>query len=165
MTVITATTQLPADWAGLLKGYLYYVTKSYGGPAMQNFVLGGPLLSANAGGYIAKRNVHDWLYGAAMSHAACIWCSSHRSGLPSVFLVAQQHTGCCMMYSTSGHRGPASFPAGWVDPLLASGAGCSDCPAAKMSLTSAWETREAPMQVILRWFGIIHDDCCLTLRW
>lgn len=90
MTVITATTQLPADWAGLLKGYLYYVTKSYGGPAMQNFVLGGPLLSANAGGYIAKRNVHDWLYGAAMSHAACIWCSSHRSGLPSIFLVAQQ---------------------------------------------------------------------------
>jgi hypothetical protein len=82
VNVITATTQLSADWAGLLKGYLYYVTKSYGGPAMQDFVLGGPLLSANAGGYIAKRSVHDWLYGAAMSHAACICCSSRRCGAP-----------------------------------------------------------------------------------
>jgi hypothetical protein len=61
--VIVSTTQLPAAWVGLLKGYLYYVTSVYGGPAMQSFVLGGPLLSANAGGYIAKRSVHDWLYG------------------------------------------------------------------------------------------------------
>lgn len=49
----------------LLQGYLYYITGIYGGPAMQNFVLGGPLLSANAGGYVAKRSVHDWLYGEA----------------------------------------------------------------------------------------------------
>ena len=68
-----------------------------------------------------------------------------------------------MMYSTPVHRRAASFIAGWVDPLLASGAGCSDCPAAKMSLTSAWEMREAPMQVMLHWFGGVCQDCCLRL--
>ncbi len=45
------------------KGYLLYITKEYGGAAFQQFGLGGPLLSANAGGFIAKRSVHDWLYG------------------------------------------------------------------------------------------------------
>jgi hypothetical protein len=68
--VIATTTQLPVAWVGLLKGYLYYVTSVYGGPAMQNFVLGGPLLSANAGGFVAKRSVHDWLYGEAVSSRA-----------------------------------------------------------------------------------------------
>ena len=84
MDAISATTQLPANWAGLLKGYLYYVTKVYGGPAMQNFVLGGPLLSANAGGYIAKRSVHDWLYGASASQRPC-------SRVPDVAHVNMRH--------------------------------------------------------------------------
>lgn len=66
MEAINAATGLPTAWAALLKSYLYYITSVYGGPAFQQFGLGGPLLSPNAGGYIAKRSVHDWLYGEAL---------------------------------------------------------------------------------------------------
>lgn len=57
-------TGLPVAWVQLYSGYLLYVAKEYGGTAFQDLALGGPLLSENAGGFIAKRSVHDWLYGA-----------------------------------------------------------------------------------------------------
>lgn len=64
---ISATTGLPEPVCALLKGYLYYITGVYGGPAFQEFALGGPLLSPNAGGFIAKKNIHDWLYGEVVN--------------------------------------------------------------------------------------------------
>ncbi len=36
---------------------------------------------------------------------------------------------------------------GWVDPILAEGAGSAASPAAKMSLTFAFEYRDSPMQI------------------
>lgn len=63
-SAVAAATGLPVPWVQLYSGYLLYVAKVYGGPAFQMHALGGPLLSDNAGGYIAKRSVHDWLYGA-----------------------------------------------------------------------------------------------------
>ena len=61
---MAARTGLPVAWVRLYSGYLLYVAKEYGGTVFQDVVLGGPLLSRNAGGFIAKRSVHDWLYGA-----------------------------------------------------------------------------------------------------
>ncbi len=57
-------------WAELYQKYLFYVTAVYGKDGFQGTTVGagalkGPLLSPNAGGFIAKRSVYDWLYGGA----------------------------------------------------------------------------------------------------
>lgn len=52
-------------WVELYHNYLFYITSIYGGPGFQQGALLGPLLSPTAGGFIAKRSVQDWLYGAA----------------------------------------------------------------------------------------------------
>ena len=62
---VANTTGLPVAWVELYSGYLLYATKVYGGSAFQDSFLSGPLLSANAGGFIAKRSVQEWLYGVA----------------------------------------------------------------------------------------------------
>lgn len=61
---VAASTGLPVAWVQLYTDYLLYVAKMYGGTAFQDMVLGGPLLSDSAGGFIVKRSIHDWLYGA-----------------------------------------------------------------------------------------------------
>jgi len=44
-------------------------------------------------------------------------------------------------------RCEVTLNAGWVDPILAEGAGSAASPAAKMSLTYAFETRNSPMEI------------------
>lgn len=51
-------------WITLYSKYLLYMTAVYGAPAFQQFGLGGALLSSAAGGFIARKSVHEWLYGA-----------------------------------------------------------------------------------------------------
>jgi len=62
-TTVAAITQLPLPWVELYSGYLYYVAKTFGGAAFQSYVLGGPLLSPDAGGFIANKTIYQWLYG------------------------------------------------------------------------------------------------------
>jgi len=74
-TTVAAITQLPLAWVELYSGYLYYVAKTFGGAAFQSYVLGGPLLSPDAGGFIANKTIYQWLYGepphcGASGHAA-----------------------------------------------------------------------------------------------
>ena len=64
-STVAAITQLPLAWVELYSGYLYYVAKTFGGAAFQSYVLGGPLLSPDAGGFIANKTIYEWLYGTA----------------------------------------------------------------------------------------------------
>ena len=68
---VAALTSLPLAYVELYTGYLYYIAKEFGGPAFQEYALGGPLLSPNAGGFIANKTIYEWLYGEA-EVAVCI---------------------------------------------------------------------------------------------
>ena len=75
---VAAITQLPVAWVELYSGYLYYVAKTFGGAAFQSYVLGGPLLSADAGGFIANKTIYQWLYGDPAARTTRVAQLAHR---------------------------------------------------------------------------------------